>query len=156
MAYQTTWRQVEQIDTNCRPTKKGDPQISIKTDKGEWIKISGEGILQVRVGQKIEISEPAQFGKSWYARLQAIDTTPAKQEPKEQAPASNGNGYHAAEKMNQDVGGAAFDFWAGKVNQLAEWTPEAKASVLCTLMIATFDGRIQFQMPGETEEEAPF
>lgn len=64
--------------------------------------------------------------------------------------------------FNQFIMAEAFDFWVMKVNEL-QWTDDAKASVLCSLLIATADKRIPYELPlaGDDyvpppEDEGPF
>lgn len=64
---------VLQVDHNQRPTKKGDPQIGVKTEKG-WLKLSGGDVKSVKAGDVLLLNgEPQQFGKSWYGRLKEIE-----------------------------------------------------------------------------------
>lgn len=171
MPFQTTWRVVDQVDTNCRPTKKGDPQVGIRTDKGEWIKLSGEGVLQVKVGNKIEISEPSQFGKSWYARLNSIEIPIAKQETKPEPAkeiASNGNGNHAPAGSGKIPWLEFVAAFKGAHAMALEAEPDkvdgglstidrsqARAALVNTAIIAFSNGRIEAPEL-EAQEDAPF
>ena len=167
--FQTTWRVVDQLDTNCRPTKKGDPQVAIRTDKGEWIKISGEGVLRVRVGNKIEISEPAQFGKSWYARLCTIDLTPAREpkpeEPKQEPAPAASNGH--APSGNGKIPWLEFQLAFKAAHALAlecepdadtgEWIDrsQARAALVNTFVIAFSNGRIEAPEVPDSDDDDP-
>ncbi len=59
--------------------------------------------------------------------------------------------------LNQYLMAEALAFWWEKVAAL-ELVDEAKASVLCTLLIATSDGRVKFEEPElpEAEDNIPF
>lgn len=99
MAYATTWRVVEQIDTSAgATTTKGKPQKKVHTDKNEWMMVTGEGCQWIKPGDKIEISEPQPYGKNntLYATFQSLDPAlpkPPAPTPNGAAPAaSNGNG----------------------------------------------------------------
>jgi len=75
--FPTVWTVVDQIDNSVNPkTQKGKPQKKIRTDKNQWVIVTGDGAEQIVVGLKIEISEPKPYGKNntLYATLQSIET----------------------------------------------------------------------------------
>ena len=165
------WRVVDQI-LEARPTKAGNPQIRIRTDKQEWINVSGEGVLNVRVGNKIEMSEPKQYGKSFYAFLQAIETTPTKILPA----SSSQNGSPTPPKQetlpeikaapNGKLPWAEFEAVFRAAHRLAmEVEPDselevqtidrsqARAALVQTALVAFRDGRIEAPIFGEDSPE---
>jgi hypothetical protein len=54
--------------------------------------------------------------------------------------------------LNQYMMAEAFDYWWEKVNATG-LSDDAKASMMCTLLIATADGRVKFEEPELSEEE---
>jgi hypothetical protein len=68
-----TQHTIIEVDRNCQPTKKGARQVAIKTEKGVWIKLHGGDLDKLRPDLRIQTSEPAQFGKSWYAELKQVE-----------------------------------------------------------------------------------
>ena len=147
------WRQIVEVGQKGT-TSKGNPKLNVKTDKG-WLNLSHEDesfLAGVKVGCKIRISEPKQYGKSWYAGLQEIEeTAPAKQEAKDEGqPAVSGTGIPVID-------------WLGALKSLhaviSELEPDtetwdrsqARLGMMQTSLIALRDGRINLD-----SEEIPF
>lgn len=145
MAFLTTWRVVQGVEP-ARDTKKGDPQIKVRTDKGESINVSAAAanrnqIASVAVGDKIEISEPTDFNGTLYARLNNVEHPPA---PKA---ASNGSArswvdYHAMATIAHALAA-----------QFEPTDATARAAILNTVMIAFSNGKVE--LPDDGPEGPP-
>lgn len=142
MAYVKVWREVKKVGAS-KPTKAGKPQIYVTTDKEKGIRLSGEGIEHVKVGDKIEISQPSPFGNSLYARLETIDRNiPVQTEPGQDADtkgAAEGNRPQEKTEAAAPVSTNGKVVWADYVN-----VARAMHAVACELE------------PDETGTEAHF
>jgi len=61
-------------------TSNGKAKLGIKTANGKWLQVTGSGVENIKVGQDIVVSEPKQFGKSWFADLKEIKTSQLMQQ----------------------------------------------------------------------------
>jgi len=106
-----------------------------------WVNVQGERNDSLK-GQTVEYEIKDPNAKFKWAKLKLSASLPS----------ANSNG-HGKAGLNQFVMAEAVDFWWDKVKAL-ELADEAKASVLCTLLIGTADGRIHYEQPDEPP--APF
>ncbi len=112
-----------------------------------WYNVQGE--RQDLKGKTLEV-DVKDSGKFKWAKIKG-EVAPAN------APtAVNGNGKRG---LNQFVMAEALEFWWDKVKAL-ELADEAKASVLCSLLIGTAQGNIHYEQPDEIpppdDSDAPF
>ena len=77
---------VSQRDDQLSRTGKGKPKLGCKVSDGRWIQVMGDGIADIRAGDELVLSEPAQFGKSWFATLKEIKAPPDGQAPSDGVP----------------------------------------------------------------------
>lgn len=122
---------------------QGKQYWGVKHEDGQWYNLITDSKPAMGARYKVEVKE-TQFQGRTYRWANIVQQT-------QHFADSNGR----AAKITSDEGGRAFDFWSSKVNELSEWTPEAKASVLCTLMIATFDGKVASPKDDEIPPDAP-
>jgi hypothetical protein len=126
---------VESCTRELKRTNDGRDYTGLKIN-GQWINVPGDH--RDKYKKQIDLEVKGNWGK-----IAQANNTPAA---KAAAPSSNGKG-----NLNQYQMAEALDFYWDKVNALG-LVDEAKASVLCTLLIATSDGRVKFE---EIEEDAP-
>jgi hypothetical protein len=116
---------------------------------GNWYNLITDGRPIQGQTLNVDVKESVFNGKTyrWANILQA----PAKAQTQQvQAQPQKG-------QLNQYVMAEAFDHWWEKVNATG-LSDDAKATIMCTLLIATADGRVKFEepeLPGE-EDNIPF
>jgi hypothetical protein len=122
------------------------PYFGIKIG-GVWYNVQGNRDESLK-GQNVEYDVKDPNAKFKWAK---IKTAPA---PK--AAASNGH-----QGLNQFTMADAFDFWWDKVKEIT-LSDEGKASVLCTLLIGTAEGKIHYEQldeppaPFDDSDQPPF
>jgi len=174
---------VDQIDNSVNPkTQKGKPQKKIRTDKNQWVMVTGDGAEQIVLGSKIEISEPKPYGKNntLYATLQSIEISNSMPKPPERAyragpaeqamlttttPAPNG-----AKPSNGKISWLEFaSFFKATHEMLREVEPDseletgiidrsaARATMMNTCVMAFEHGRIEApDVPDTDDDPTPF
>jgi hypothetical protein len=123
------------------------PYFGIKAG-GVWYNVQGD--RQDWRGKTIEVTVKHSGKFKWPKIVKEITAS----EPTDTD--TNTNGKH---KLNQFVMAEALDFWWDKVKAL-ELADEAKASVLCSLLIGTSQGNIHYELPDEVpppyDSDMPF
>lgn len=114
--------------------------FSIKSGDA-WYNVRGTQDKSLK-GKTVEV-EGKQTQSGWWGRLKGEASTQTQ-------PLPNGK-----TRLNQFVMAEAVDFWWERIKPF-ELADDAKASVLCTLLIATADGRVNYELPPEVPEEDPF
>lgn len=112
--------------------------FGIKTAEEGWVNLQGTRDERLK-GQTIEIDFKATKSGKW-----------AKLIGKTSAQTSEHNGKPGG--LNQFVFADALEFYWDKVKPF-ELSDEGKASVLCTLLIATADGRVHYEIPPDMSED---
>lgn len=114
--------------------------FGIKTADG-WINLQGIRDVNLK-GQTIEIELKDTKSGKWGKLI---------------GKASSQRGEHQNSKhgLNQFEFAEAVNFWFEQIKPF-ELGDEAKATVLCTLLIATADGRISYELPPDEPETDPF
>jgi hypothetical protein len=130
---------VESCARETRQTKDGREYTGLKIN-GNWVNVIGDHRDKYKKQIDLEIKG------NWGQLVQLTQPPPAQA----QSPAQkNGLG---GQQLNQYLMAEAFDFWWEKVGAM-QLSDDAKASVLCTLLIATSDGRVKFEEPEPPEED---
>jgi hypothetical protein len=133
---------VESCTRELKKTKDGRDYTGLKIN-GNWINVPGDH--RDKYKQQLDLEIQGNWGK-----IAQPNNPPAKAA----SPTSNGKG-----NLNQYQMAEALDFYWDKVNALG-LVDEAKASVLCTLLIATSDGRVKFEevddVPPPADDDIPF
>jgi hypothetical protein len=133
---------VESCTRELKKTKDGRDYTGLKIN-GNWINVPGDH--RDKYKQQLDLEIQGNWGK-----IAQANNTPAKAAT---APSSNGAGH-----LNQYVMAEAFDHWWEKVNATG-LSDDAKATIMCTLLIATADGRVKFEevdLPLEQDDDIPF
>lgn len=127
---------------------QGKTTWGVKTPDKGWVTLYRE--QKPDRGEEIDVNITERKGKNGMIYVDAFPVMPplAVQAGIEK-PKENGKKH-----LNQFVMAEALEFWFQRVNTF-EWADDAKASVLCTLLIGTSDGRIQYELPPEDEYVPP-
>ncbi len=131
---------IESCARELRKTTDGRDYTGIKVN-GTWLNCTGD--VRNLYNKEVDLDI-----KGKWARVIESQDKPA---------ASNGKAAsndHLNQHLNQHVMAEAVDFWWEKVKAM-ELVDEAKASVLCTLLIATADGRVKFEEPELPPDDDP-
>ncbi len=133
---------VESCARDLRQTKDGREYTGLKIN-GNWVNVMGDH--RDKYKKQIDVEIKGNWG-------QVIEQQQAKAAPTQTpAGATHKNG------LNQWQMNDVFDHWWEKVGSIT-LDDAGKASIMCTLLIATADGRVRFEEP-ETppwEEDNPF
>jgi len=84
MEQATVLVKVSERNPDIGQTSNGKAKLGIKTDSGKWLQLTSPDyslLQQIKTGQQLVVSEPRQFGKSWFADFKGIQGA--------QVPASN-------------------------------------------------------------------
>ena len=145
---------VSQRDDQLSRTGKGKPKLGCKVSDGRWIQVMGDGIADIRVGDDLVLSEPAQFGKSWFATLKEI-----KAPVDGQAPSGGVPTCEQVESIARWAHGLALEFepdgYSGPQSesdslpalQIVVDRSRARMAFVSTLIIAFTSGKIAADEP---------
>jgi hypothetical protein len=138
---------VESCTRELKRTNDGRDYTGLKIN-GQWINVPGDH--RDKYKKQIDLEVKGNWGKiaqpALANNLPANAATSAQGSQRLQEIYSNGKG-----NLNQWQMAEAFDHWWEKVNATG-LADDAKATIMCTLLIATADGRVKFE---EIEEDAP-
>jgi hypothetical protein len=136
---------VESCTRELKKTKDGRDYTGLKIN-GQWLNVMGDH--RDKYKKQIDVEVNGNWGK--IAQSALANNAPAKAA----SPASNGKG-----NLNQYQMAEAFDHWWGKVDGTG-LSDDAKATIMCTLLIATADGRVKFEevddVPPPGDDDIPF
>jgi hypothetical protein len=135
---------VESCTRETKRTKDGQEYTGLKIN-GQWVNVLGDHRDKYKKQLDLEIKG------NWGQLAQPTQPAPAQPQPQPKP--------QPKAQLNQYVMAEVFDFWWEKVNGTG-LSDDAKASIMCTLLIATADGRVKFEepeLPGEEEDSTiPF
>ena len=143
---------VSQRDDQLSKTGKGKPKLGCKVTDGRWIQVMGDGIADIRVGDDLVLSEPAQFGKSWFATLKEIKAPVDGQAPGGSVPTCEqveviARWAHGLAIEFEPDGYSAADEANGTAAQIVVDRSRARMAFVSTLIIAFSNGKIAADEP---------
>ncbi len=147
---------IVELDPKIGTTGSGVPQRGIKcrtNGQDKWVRIRGDGLDNLQLGQDLIISEPTQFKKSWYTVLEEIRPMPEGPKTHKDIPHIS---YAKTEwpipwELVLDAYSAAIKYALNK----AELNPELQSIIVGGIMMGIRDGKIglppPFQVEGDTK-----
>ena len=162
---------IEALDPQIGQTRQNTPKRGIKHD-GQWLTVTHDNqqlLAGLIIGQEIEVTDPKQYGKTWFSSLKkviekAAPAAPAQgqgpaQDASKQAPPTpqaGNSGRIAWANYIRAVRAAhalALDLEPNEEGGLPDRS-QARAALVNTMAIALTNGRIE--LPGPEDEPEPF
>jgi len=157
MAIKTVKITVMELDEKgVGETRKKEPKIGVKT-ADKWVSVRGQKVGEIQKGDTLVVTEPTQFGKSWYAELKGIESSFKDTPFESQQTSSNG----APSQMHLYDYGRVMRYLHGVAKELEPDEALSRSALVNTGMIAVIDKKVDISdcdvpEPGTDDGEPPF